>query len=164
MQSIDNHQSTITNAINRQSPISIVQSAFCDRHSALSAVNIFPMPRSFLALCLCLCVFIPLNAQDKPDWEPTTGPKEFKALKYRNIGPAAGGRVSRAAGVPGNPLIYYAATASGGVWMSSDAAMTWKSIFDRQPVSSIGSIAVAPSDPNVVYVGSGEANIRGNVG
>jgi len=122
------------------------------------------MPRSFLALCLCLCVFIPLDAQDKPDSEPTTGPKEFKALKYRNIGPAAGGRVSRAAGVPGNPLIYYAATASGGVWMSSDAGMTWKAIFDKQPVSSIGSIAVAPSDPNVIYVGSGEANIRGNVG
>jgi len=122
------------------------------------------MPRSFLALCLCLCVFIPLNAQDKPDSEPTTGPKEFKALKYRNIGPAAGGRVSRAAGVPGNPLVYYAATASGGVWMSSDAGMTWKSIFDKQPVSSIGSLAVAASDPNVIYVGSGEANIRGNVG
>src|SRR6476661_1214786 len=129
-----------------------------------SLVTSLSMPRSFLALCLCLCVFIPLDAQDKPDSEPTTGPKEFKALKYRNIGPAAGGRVSRAAGVPGNPLIYYAATASGGVWMSSDAGMTWKAIFDKQPVSSIGSIAVAPSDPNVIYVGSGEANIRGNVG
>jgi photosystem II stability/assembly factor-like uncharacterized protein len=90
-------------------------------------------------------------------------PKAFKALKYRNIGPAAGGRVSRAVGVPGNPLIYYAATASGGVWMSSDGGTKWQSIFDDQPVSSIGSIAVAPSDPNVVYVGSGEANIRGNV-
>ena len=71
--------------------------------------------------------------------------------------------MSRATGVPGNPLIYYAATASGGVWKSTDGGTTWKSVFDDQPISSIGSIAVAPCDPNVVYVGSGEANIRGNV-
>jgi photosystem II stability/assembly factor-like uncharacterized protein len=91
------------------------------------------------------------------------GPPEFKYLKFRSIGPAAGGRVSRAAGVPGDPLTYYAATAAGGVWKSGDGGLSWKSVFDEQPISSIGSIAVAPSDPNVVYVGSGEANIRGNV-
>src|SRR5439155_721542 len=66
-------------------------------------------------------------------------------------------------GVPGDPLTYYAATASGGVWKSADGGLTWKPVFDDQPTSSIGSIAVAPSDPNVVYVGTGEANIRGNV-
>jgi photosystem II stability/assembly factor-like uncharacterized protein len=64
--------------------------------------------------------------------------------------------------VPGDPLTCYAATASGGVWKSSDGGIQWKPLFDQQPVSSIGSIAVAPSDPNVVYVGSGEANFRGN--
>src|SRR5688572_29684795 len=90
-------------------------------------------------------------------------PKELAALKYRSIGPYAGGRVSRASGVPGDPLTYYAATASGGVWKSTDGGFSWKPIFDDQPISSIGSIAVSPSDPNVVYVGSGEANIRGNV-
>ena len=90
-------------------------------------------------------------------------PKEFKALKYRSIGPAAGGRVSRAAGVAGDPATYYAATASGGVWKSTDGGASWKSIFDDQPISSIGSIAVAASNPSIVYVGSGEANIRGNV-
>ena len=68
------------------------------------------------------------------------------------------------AGVPGDPLTYYAATASGGVWKSTDGAVRWKPVFDDETTSSIGSIAVAPSDPNVVYVGSGEANIRGNVG
>jgi photosystem II stability/assembly factor-like uncharacterized protein len=106
---------------------------------------------------------VSVSAQDAPKTDKPESPKAFKALKYRNIGPAAGGRVSRATGVPGNPLIYYAATASGGVWMSTDGGTTWKSVFDDQPISSIGSIAVAPSDPNVVYVGSGEANIRGNV-
>lgn len=90
-------------------------------------------------------------------------PPGIGALKYRSIGPAWGGRVSRAAGVPGDPRIYYAATASGGVWKSEDGGLSWKPVFDDQPISSIGSIAVAASDPNVVYVGSGEANIRGNV-
>ena len=87
---------------------------------------------------------------------------EFKNLKYRSIGPAAGGRVCRVTGVPGNSLVYYGATASGGVWKSTDGGLTWKPIFDEQ-TSSAGSIAVAPSNPNVVYVGSGEANIRGDV-
>lgn len=90
-------------------------------------------------------------------------PREFAALKYRLVGPFAGGRVSRVCGVPGDPLTYFAATASGGVWKSADGGVTWKPTFDDQPTSSIGSIAVAPSDSQVVYVGTGEANIRGNV-
>ena len=88
----------------------------------------------------------------------------LKGLEYRLIGPASGGRVSRVAGVAGDPLTDFAATAAGGVWRSVNGGLDWKPVFDEQPVSSIGSIAVAPSDPNVVWVGSGEANIRGNVG
>ena len=94
---------------------------------------------------------------------PDRGPEELSALEYRSIGPAAGGRVSRATGVVGDRNTYYLASASGGVWKSTDGGLTWNPIFDDQPISSIGSIAVAPSDPNVIYVGSGEANIRGNV-
>ena len=88
----------------------------------------------------------------------------LRGLEYRLIGPALGGRVARVAGVPGDPLTSYAATAAGGVWKSTNGGADWKPVFDSQPVSSIGSIAVAPSDANVIWVGSGEANIRGNVG
>jgi photosystem II stability/assembly factor-like uncharacterized protein len=89
--------------------------------------------------------------------------KDFPTSKYRSIGPYAGGRICRACGVPGDPTTYYAATASGGLWKSVDGGYNWKPIFDDQPTSSVGSIAVAPSDASVVYVGTGEANIRGNV-
>ena len=65
--------------------------------------------------------------------------------------------------MPGNPLVYYAATASGGVWRSLDGGLSWKCVTEKLPTSTAGSIAVAPSDPNVVYMGSGEANIRNNV-
>jgi len=92
-----------------------------------------------------------------------TATSKFGDLRFRSIGPATGGRVSRAVGVPDDPLTYYAATSQGGVWKSTDGGHQWQPIFDHQPVASIGSIAVAPSDPNVVYVGSGEANMRGNV-
>ncbi len=98
---------------------------------------------------------------------PALGEKErtgpLAGLEYRLVGPFLGGRVSRAAGVPGDPRTYYAASASGGVWKSSDGGYSWKPIFDEQIDASIGSIAVAPSDPSIVYVGAGEANIRGNV-
>ncbi len=100
-------------------------------------------------------------ADSSPDKGDEDGP--FKELKYRAIGPAAGGRVCRVAGVPGNPLVYYAATASGGVWRSLNGGLSWKCVTENLPTSTAGSIAVAPSDPNVVYIGSGEANIRNNV-
>src|SRR5690348_8255375 len=87
----------------------------------------------------------------------------FKGMQYRVIGPFRGGRSLTASGVPGDPSIYYFGSAGGGVWKSTDGAMTWASVFDKQTVSSIGSLAVAPSDPNVVYVGTGEACIRGNI-
>ena len=84
------------------------------------------------------------------------------ALRYRHIGPV-GNRVSAVAGVPGEPNVFYFGAASGGVWKSEDGGVDWQPIFDDQPAQSIGAIAVAPSDPNVLWVGTGEAHIRSNV-
>jgi photosystem II stability/assembly factor-like uncharacterized protein len=125
-------------------------------------MKVFPTALARAALVISLvaeaCLLVPPSARAQAG-----GPPELKGLQFRSIGPSAGGRVCRAAGVPGDPLTYYAAAAAGGVWKSGDGGLTWKPIFDGQPVASVGSLALAPSDPNVVYVGSGEANIRGNV-
>src|SRR6266540_4355795 len=124
-----------------------------------------PRRRFGVAVALLFTLFVasvPARSAEEPE-KPSKGPEEFKSLKFRLVGPAVGGRVSRVTGVPGVPLVYFAATASGGVWKSEDGGVAWKPIFDDQDDSSIGSIAVAPSSPGVVYVGAGEANIRGNV-
>ena len=89
--------------------------------------------------------------------------KPFKGMKYRLIGPFRGGRSLTAAGIPGDPTTYYFGGTGGGVWKSVDGAMTWSSLFDKEGTSSIGSIALANSNPNVIYVGTGEACIRGNI-
>lgn len=92
--------------------------------------------------------------------EPTNA---VSGLEFRLIGPNVSGRMTRVAGLPNNPKVYYASAAQGGLWKSTDAGKAWKPIFDEQSTQSIGAFAVAPSDDNVIYVGSGEANIRGNV-
>src|SRR5437588_2257286 len=89
-------------------------------------------------------------------------PEFYKQLKFRYIGPV-GNRIIAIAGVPTNPNIYYAGAASGGIFKTTDAGAHWDAVFDDQPVSSIGSLAVAPSDPNVVWAGTGEAFIRSNI-
>ena len=82
------------------------------------------------------------------------------ALKWRSIGPFRGGRTKAITGVPGDPNIFYMAPVNGGVWKTTDFGRVWTPIFDDQPTGSVGSIAVAPSDPNIIYVGSGEGLAR----
>lgn len=105
----------------------------------------------------------PLLWAQSPKSSRVEEPPWYANLKLRLVGPYIGGRISRVAGVPGDPLTWYFAASQGGVWKSTDGGRSFQPIFDDQPASSLGSIAVAPSDPNVVYVGAGEANIRGNV-
>ena len=103
------------------------------------------------------------NSSDSANEESKPEEKAFKGMKYRLVGPFRGGRSLTAAGIPGDPTTYYFGATGGGVWKSTDAAMTWSPVFDKEGTSAIGSIAVANSNPSVVYVGTGEACIRGNI-
>ena len=87
----------------------------------------------------------------------------FGALNWRLVGPFRGGRVLAVTGVPGQPSHFYFGAVDGGVWESLDAGRTWRPVFDAQDIASIGAIAVAPSDPHTIYVGTGEADMRSDI-
>jgi photosystem II stability/assembly factor-like uncharacterized protein len=90
-------------------------------------------------------------------------PSLYSALKWRLIGPFRAGRAITASGVPGQPDTYYFGGVGGGVWKTINSGRTWEPIFDSEPISSIGAVTVAPSDPNVIYVGTGEADMRSDI-
>jgi photosystem II stability/assembly factor-like uncharacterized protein len=106
---------------------------------------------------------IPESEKTEPSEKSENEDPVFKGMKYRVVGPFRGGRSLTASGIPGDPTTYYFGATGGGVWKSTDGAMTWSSVFDKEGTSSIGSLAVAASNPNTVYVGTGEACLRGNI-
>src|SRR6266513_912740 len=105
-----------------------------------------------------------LRSAPFPSPTPPTGINEklFNGMQCMQIGPFRGGRVLAVEGVVGEPDTYYFGAVAGGVWKTIDGGANWTPLFDKQSISSIGAIAVAPSDHNVIYAGTGEAAIRGN--
>ena len=93
---------------------------------------------------------------------PRSNDGPYGALSYRFIGPP-GNRTIAVAGIPGNSATYYVGAASGGIWKTTDGGTTWRPIFDSHPVSSIGALAIAPSDSNIVWAGTGESFIRSHI-
>ena len=94
---------------------------------------------------------------------PTVNPSLFQALQWRGIGPYRGGRALAVAGIPGESSTFYFGAVAGGVWKTTDRGGTWEVLTDGTPISSVGAIAVAPSQHDVIYVGTGEAAPRGNM-
>src|SRR5215470_1690219 len=141
--------------------------------------------RSFVLFLVSLCLSAVGFAQKKKNAPPEAKPSAsepattatgtakadeeaespWKAMKYRLVGPYRGGRAVAVTGVIGHDNTYYFGSVAGGVWKTTDGGLNWTPVFDKAKGASpaIGAIAVAPSDPNVIYVGTGEACIRGNV-
>ena len=118
-----------------------------------------------LLLLFSILLIVPLQAQRKKKKSTATSYPEslYSSMQYREIGPFRGGRSAAVTGVPGEPKLFYFGATGGGVWKTEDGGITYKNISDGYFGGSIGSIAVAKSDPNVIYVGGGEVTVRGNV-
>ena len=93
----------------------------------------------------------------------SVSPELFNGLKWRLIGPFRGGRAVAVSGVPGDSTTFYFGSVNGGIWKTTDAGTVWTPIFDGQSVASIGALAVAPSDPKIIYAGTGETDIRADL-
>src|SRR5450759_3957346 len=111
-----------------------------------------------------VAIALPLAAQRPAvtPTPPTVDPAQTSALRFRYIGPV-GNRVASVTGVPGDFNTYYVGAASGGIWKSVDAGIHWLPVFDDKDVSSIGALAVAPSNPGIVWAGTGEPWIRSHI-
>ncbi|MEA2172684.1 MAG: hypothetical protein QOD00_276 [Blastocatellia bacterium] len=111
-----------------------------------------PVRRSVLCLfALCVLAALSLSAAAQ-----AVNPNLYQNMRWRMIGPFRGGRTVGAAGIPNQPNVFYVGVNNGGVWKTTDYGRTWTPIFDEQPTGSIGALAVAPSNPDIIYVGSGE--------
>ncbi len=111
---------------------------------------------SLLSVIAAISIEAVAQKPAQPPQLPSVPPALLSSLHWRSIGPYRGGRTRAVAGVPSQPNVFYIGVCNGGVWKTNDYGRTWQPIFDDQPTGSIGAIAVAASDPNIVYVGSGE--------
>src|SRR3989454_12692894 len=112
--------------------------------------------RNLLVLAVAIGTLQPTAAQQPPDLSG--------ALRWRNIGPFRGGRVTAVAGIASQPLVYYMGATGGGVWKTDDAGLTWSNVSDGFfHTGSVGAVSVSQSNPNIVYVGMGEGCLRGNL-
>jgi photosystem II stability/assembly factor-like uncharacterized protein len=118
---------------------------------------------SALIAVVTLAVVIQPSAGARAGAGGAVDPSLYTGLRWRNIGPFRGGRAVAVSGVAGDPRTFYLGAVGGGVWKSGNAGRSWTPIMDGAPVASIGAIAVAPSDPSTVYVGSGEADMRSDI-
>ncbi len=114
----------------------------------------------FCRLLLVLFASLALNLFSAAQAVP---PELFSGLQWRMIGPFRGGRVVAVTGVAGNETTFYFGSVCGGIWKTIDAGITWTPIFDGQPIASIGALEVAPSDPRILYAGTGESDIRSDL-
>lgn len=110
-----------------------------------------------------LMFIVPLIAAAAAAQSATVDPAMFQDLHWRSVGPFRGGRVLAVTGAPDDPRRFYFGSVNGGVWRTDDAGRTWVPIFDQVNVGSIGAIAIAPSNPRIIYVGSGEADMRSDI-
>ena len=127
------------------------------------------IPRLKWPLLICLHIImasvflLPISQAQAQSTPSRFDDKFFQELRWRSIGPHRGGRSLAVTGVRGQPELFYFGSVDGGVWRTDDAGRTWNPIFDSQPIGSIGAIAVAPSNADVIYVGTGEADMRSNI-
>ncbi|SVD34124.1 uncharacterized protein METZ01_LOCUS386978, partial [marine metagenome] len=117
-----------------------------------------------LLMVACMLPVESLLAQRSSDPNEIIDPKLFEGLDYRMVGPYRGGRVTTVTGVPGDPTVLYFGATGGGVWKSTTYGLKWENVSDGYfKVGSIGDVAVAPSNSNIIYAGTGSASVRSNV-
>src|SRR5258707_642863 len=117
-----------------------------------------PFARRSFSVFLLLTALLPCCV-----WAQQSDPGLYGGLRWRMIGPFRGGRSTAVSGIEGQPNVYYFGAVGGGVWKTTNAGGTWEPIFDSQSIASIGALAVAPSNPDIIYVGTGEADFRSDL-
>src|SRR5437764_2096852 len=121
-----------------------------------SFARLFPAARRPSAALFPLALFLACALPCVAALGQQYGEGLYSGMRWRLIGPFRAGRVTAVAGIPGRPAVYYMATPGGGVWKTTDGGEVWRPVFDEARVASIGALALAPSNPEVVYVGTGE--------